>query len=439
VKEKQIMSRAGEQLALFTDEINQTEANDRSSTFVDNMRLPVHRWFRYSAGFSAEWVKEVISDVKTTEPVILFDPFAGSGTTLLAGQACGIPSYGIEAHPFVTRVAKTKLLWREDDAKAFSRLAEVVLRSAQSDGGSIEGYPDLIEKCFPASTLCELDALKRAWTAMNDGNAASELCWLALTSILRTCSPVGTTQMELIQPRKRKQKFAKPFEAFPVQVGIMLDDMRLFHREVEDATAFIFNEDARICEAIEDHSINLVITSPPYVNNFDYADATRLEMTFWGEVRGWGDLQGKVRRHLVRSCSQHMSLQRENFEQLLSESSGLPIISELTEVCERLDQERLHHGGKKNYHLMVAAYFSDMALVWKALRRVCAPGSQVCFVIGDSAPYGIYVPVHQWLGKIAMAAGFRQFRFEKTRDRNIKWKNRKHRVPLCEGRLWVEG
>jgi hypothetical protein len=29
--------------------------------------------------------------------------------------------------------------------------------------------------------------------------------------------------------------------------------------------------------------------------------------------------------------------------------------------------------------------------------------------------------------------------FEKTRDRNIKWKNRKHRVPLCEGRLWVEG
>jgi hypothetical protein len=38
-----------------------------------------------------------------------------------------------------------------------------------------------------------------------------------------------------------------------------------------------------------------------------------------------------------------------------------------------------------------------------------------------------------------MAAGFKAYRFEKTRDRNVKWKNRKHRVPLQEGRLWVEG
>lgn len=245
--------------------------------------------------------------------------------------------------------------------------------------------------------------------------------------------------MELIQPRKRKQNFARPFEAFSAQVGMMLSDMQFFQRGVDDTTAFIFDDDARICEAIEDHSVNLAITSPPYVNNFDYADATRLEMTFWGEVQGWGDLQGKVRRHLVRSCAQHMSPQRENLQQLLSAGSGLPILSELTAVCEKLDQERMRHGGKKNYHLMVAAYFSDMAQVWKALRRVCAPGSRVCFVIGDSAPYGIYVPVYRWLGEIAIAAGFRKFRFEKTRDRNIKWKNRKHRVPLCEGQLWVEG
>ncbi|MCI5121395.1 MAG: hypothetical protein D3908_09450 [Candidatus Electrothrix sp. AUS4] len=32
----------------------------RSGTFTDNMKLPVHRWFRYSAGFSAQWVEEEI-------------------------------------------------------------------------------------------------------------------------------------------------------------------------------------------------------------------------------------------------------------------------------------------------------------------------------------------------------------------------------------------
>ena len=41
--------------------------------------------------------------------------------------------------------------------------------------------------------------------------------------------------------------------------------------------------------------------------------------------------------------------------------------------------------------------------------------------------------------KLAIAAGFGNPRFEKTRDRNVKWKNRKHRVPLSEGRFWVEG
>ena len=60
-------------------------------------------------------------------------------------------------------------------------------------------------------------------------------------------------------------------------------------------------------------------------------------------------------------------------------------------------------------------------------------------MLGDSAPYGVYVPVIDWTGELARAAGFGSFTFEKTREHNVKWKNRKHRVPLCEGRLLVEG
>ncbi len=32
----------------------------KSSTFTGNLSLPIHRWFRYSAGFSANWVNQVI-------------------------------------------------------------------------------------------------------------------------------------------------------------------------------------------------------------------------------------------------------------------------------------------------------------------------------------------------------------------------------------------
>jgi hypothetical protein len=191
---------------------------------------------------------------------------------------------------------------------------------------------------------------------------------------------------------------------------------------------------------VPDGFATLVLTSPPYPNNFDYADATRLEMTFLGEVEGWGDLQQVVRRHLVRSCSQHVPPKSVNLDRLLDESPALePIRRELREVCSQLSEIRLTKGGRKTYHLMIATYFEDLARTWLALRRACSVDSRVCFVVGDSAPYGVYVPVMPWLAALAEAAGFRKPMFEKTRDRNIKWKNRKHRVPLQEGRLWLEG
>jgi hypothetical protein len=142
---------------------------------------------------------------------------------------------------------------------------------------------------------------------------------------------------------------------------------------------------------------------------------------------------------LVRSCSQHVPERAANLDEVLGASELGPIRSELAPICHQLADVRLTKGGKKTYHLMVACYFLDLAKTWHALRRVCASPCKVCFVIGDSAPYGVYVPVHDWLGRLAIAAGFSDFRFEKIRDRNTKWKNRKHRVPLCEGRLWVEG
>ena len=87
---------------------------------------------------------------------------------------------------------------------------------------------------------------------------------------------------------------------------------------------------------------------------------------------------------------------------------------------------------------MITAYFYDLAKVFRTLYKLTREDCKMCFVIGDSAPYGVYVPVDDWLGKLAISAGFKNYHFEKLRDRNIKWKNRKHRVPLKEGRLWIE-
>lgn len=104
-----------------------------------------------------------------------------------------------------------------------------------------------------------------------------------------------------------------------------------------------------------------------------------------------------------------------------------------------LSEVRQTKGGRKAYHSMIVAYFDDMATAWQQVRRSTREGGRACFVIGDSAPYGVHVPVERWLGILAVAAGFHDWNFEKVRSRNDKWENRKHRVPLHEGRLWVAG
>jgi hypothetical protein len=407
-----------------------------STTFVDNMKLPVHRWFRYSAGFSAQWAESVIREARASRTITVLDPFAGAGTTLLAAEKAGVPAIGVDAHPFVSRVAKAKLFYRSDPEAFLSRAWEVKSRALRMYGPGCE-YPALIHKCFSADALESLDRLRRAWEDLADDTPASELTWLALVAILRPVSHAGTAPWQYVLPRKTKKSPLEPFSAFDRMTRTMCADMQTAANA--GPPAVYLEGDARICAEVPDASVDLIVTSPPYANNYDYADATRLEMCFMRHINGWSDLQGKVRNRLVRSCSQHVPEKAVDLEAVLAAPELGPIHAEIAAVCRQLGEIRHEKGGKKTYHLMVACYFQDLARVWQALRRVCKHPARACFVIGDSAPYGVYVPVAEWAGTLAQAAGFRSFAFEKTRARNVKWKNRKHRVPLCEGRLWVEG
>ncbi len=305
-----------------------------------------------------------------------------------------VPSYGIEAHPFVFRVARAKLAWRSDP-DAYSTAVQEWMSEAARIVPDTTGYPALIQRCFSESSLCELDKLRRAYERLKVTSAAWELVWLTLVSILRPVSQVGTAQWQYILPNKQKRSPLDVRSAVAKTYDMILADIKLSHG-LSGPQATLLNADARKCEGIDDEWATLVVTSPPYPNNYDYADATRLEMSFLGEVQGWGDLQDVVRKHLVRSCSQHVPESAVNLDEVLAASELDPIRHELSRVCADLSDVRESHGGRKTYHLMVACYFRDLARVWQALRRVTTRGASVCFVIGDSAPYGVYVPVVPW-------------------------------------------
>lgn len=423
------------ELELFPETVKTEQ--DYTATFADNMKLPIHRWYRYTAGFSADWVRDLIKKEKEKGRTRIIDPFAGSGTVLIESEFAGVESYGVESHPYIHKIATAKLNWNFPADKFKEEALKLLKKAKTKNIISIES-PKLISKCYPIETIQKLEALKQTWLESDQQEEIQIFNWFIITAILRTSSPVGTAQWQYIQPKKTKVNVIDPFIAFEVKVNEMFLDMKRmqyhFNNVIEST---ILNEDARNIKSIPNGWGDLVITSPPYANNYDYADATRLEMTFWGDINGWADLQDNVRKHLVRACTQHVSKLGDSIESILSDQKLAVIQNELVEVYEILKEERLKHGGKKNYHLMIAAYFSDLADVFLSLRKVTSKDCKMCFVIGDSAPYGIYVPVDKWLGELAVSAGFSDYSFEKLRDRNIKWKNRKHRVPLHEGRLWI--
>ena len=349
----------------------------------------------------------------------------------------GVDSYGVESNPYVYNIATAKLQWKEFDAEYLMHECLAVLKKARNMNIDKTDYPELISKCFPLETLQKLEALKLACFEIEDAKLHN-FVWFIITSILRSTSPVGTAQWQYIQPKKSKAKVLDPFTAYQEKVNEIFNDIqRLSDIFGKNAHSEVLREDARNIVSIPEKWADLVITSPPYANNYDYADAMRLEMLFWNDINGWKDLQDKVSVNLIRACTQHVSTLKDIVGDYLDSPLLSPIREEIVEKYELLKAERENHGGKKNYHIMIAAYFYDMAQVFCSLSRVTADNCMMCFVIGDSAPYGIYIPVDEWLGRLAQAAGFSEYSFEKLRDRNTKWKNRKHRIPLKEGRLWI--
>jgi len=406
-----------------------------ATTFADNMKLPVHRWYRYSAGYSAEWAGSLMRHWGVKN---VLDPFGGSGTTVLSAQEQGINAYGVDVHPFITKIAKAKLSWDVDIEELKEKYNYIISSFKERKLISIPSSP-LARKCFPDDEVFyDLLKIRDCVLDLEQESATSQLIWLAFVGIIRVTSPAGTAQWQYILPNKTKSRIISPLFAFQKNI-------EMFYSDIIARKSLVFEEnlklnfleaDSKSLSDIPDGWADAIITSPPYANNYDYADATRFEQIILGDIQGWSDLKS-LRKSLVKSATQNLSGWKS--EDYLDSSELSPIIKELLPVWSELAEVRKTKGGNKPYHSMLAGYFYDNAQVFKALRKKSQPGVKVCYVVGDSAPYGVHAPVEKWLGEIALAAGFKSWGFTKIRDRNIKWKNRKHQHPLHEGYLWIEG
>lgn len=402
---------------------------ERIGTFQDSLRAPVHRWFKYPAGYSYKLVHTLSEDCRLTERNWILDPFVGCGTTSVAAKERGVNSVGIEAHPFVHWVASVKTYW-EYDLGALHRLIQSLLSElhkrlneplAEED---LDQFPALLHKCYSAGNLAKLKIIRDTIETYPCSEAEQNFFRLALTDTLRTASSAGTGWPYIAPSKYHAKQERDALEAFAEQVLLMYEDVKkvrsLRRSEVE---ARLLLMDAREAYPLEVESMDLAVTSPPYLNNYDYADRTRLEMYFWGWAKTWGEITEKVRDKLIIAAT--TQIRRGSFSEMPLDpemaSLDTQVHAELSAKIEDLKHRRLEKGGKKSYDLMVAGYFNDMTQVMKQVYRVLKPDAPFVLVLGDSAPYGIYVPTEEYLGKIALGIGFSRFRVQPLRGRGDKW------------------
>jgi DNA modification methylase len=418
---------------------------ERLGTFQDNLRAPIHRWFKYPAGFSYKLVETLIEDYDLGHDSWLLDPFAGCGTTPIVAKQCGVNSVGIELHPFVHWVAKVKCFWEYDVEQLYRTLNQLlsVLHHIPPYPGpeALSDFPALVHKCYSDENLWVLKFIRDSIEAFGCADEERDFFRLALTDTLRGASAAGTG-WPYIAPSKYQAKNERPaLEVFSQTVQGMYKDVVtvLAKRNPMTPQTRLLLMDARQAYPVEPESIDLAATSPPYLNNYDYADRTRLEMYFFGWAQSWRDLTVQVRDKLIISATTQIRRTDFHDDRLDPELQALDpaLYRELSDKVVELSKRRLEKGGKKSYDLMVAGYFNDMRQVLGQVYRVLKPGAMFLLVLGDSAPYGVHIPTEEYLGRFSLGIGFRDYQVRNLRERGGKWKNnpQRHKVMLKEGIL----
>lgn len=428
-------------------ELPQKKGQSEWGTFKDSLRAPVHRWFAYPAGFSYKAVEHSIERFDVVRGNTIYDPFMGSGTTNLVAKTLGINSIGTEAHPFVHRIARAKLNWDIDEQRVrdFSRAVESQLikksKSLQKKKVSSE-FPELILKCYEEKTIYDLWALRELICENLDNDGIKEFFFVVTTSLLRDVS-IAATGWPYIAPNKKKTTSVDKdvLTEFLILTKHMLGDVQAIkiwsNGKHKNSNHNLVNGDSRNTEKfITSQSVDHVFTSPPYLNNFDYADRTRLELYFWGEAKTWGEISEKIRTQLITSATTQINRTDTRYQVLDEFRKDCPSVTKfIDDSVKQLTDIRKTKGGKKSYDLMVVGYFNDMYQIIKDVFRVLRSGSKALFVLGDSAPYGIYIPTDKIIGDIGIGLGFNSYEIEILRTRGDKWKEnpQRHNVPLREG------
>jgi DNA modification methylase len=262
-----------------------------------NTRYYTHGYHPYSAKYIPQIPNRLISNFTEKNDLVL-DTFIGSGTTLVESKILGRNAIGIDVNPLACLISKVKTTTLqkselEEISKILILLKEDILdlrgntmtfnpgeKREIIDNSITKTLHPNISKWYHQNVIHELLTIKSRIDTVENKDVKDFLL-VSLSSILRSVSN-ATSGFGNLMINKQALPKTRIYEKFVLIVRDMLKSMSEFNKEATNSDIRIFNHDSRRIGFIDDETIDLVCTHPPYMAAVPYAEYQKLSLWWLG-------------------------------------------------------------------------------------------------------------------------------------------------------------
>ncbi len=346
---------------------------EKSWSFSDKTRKETayitHGYHRYPAKFIPQIVSR-LAEKYTKEGDLIVDPFGGCGTTLVESKVMGRKSVGVDINPVAVLITKAKItpINPLEIEKVFISLK---LKLDTYDENTKVQAPEheRIDYWFKQEEKRKLAFIFAEISKLKDQDIR-DFFYCGFSNILKNCSI--WLQKSNKPTRDQNKQPSDPILTFYKQIKMMMrGNARFYELSKEkknlEISSQVYCTDARTIP-IKDNSVNLIVTSPPYVTSYEYADLHQLP-ALWFEYTS--DLSDFRKRFIGTSY--------HNKKELVLNSK----------LAEIIKQDLLKKDKKTAEE--VSTYFSEMNQVFTEMKRVLKKGAKTCIVIGNTSLKGVEI------------------------------------------------
>ena len=396
------------------------------TAFTENHDRALHRWVPWIAGFSGSFVAGVLDAVRGPRRRLrVLDPFAGVGTTLVEALKEGDSAIGYEINPFAALACRVKTAAAGYDVSVvddvIARIEEYDTEESWLSGVTHSRIPAGFRSRIPFfSPAIERQVLAYIdFVSQEQSDWVKELLQVALGSVMVSFSnysyepSLGTR----VGAGKPTIEHADVFGIVRRKLQEMRDDIVTFRSHVSKYETVPYATVHSLsyldhAHRTEPHSVDVLITSPPYLNNYHYVRNTRPHLFWLGMVQHSSELKA-LEQH---SFGQFWQTVRTGPPVALR--PDLPHLVRLLEELRACNTAKGAYGGPgwANY---AAAYFNDCQRFCAVTLPLMRRGGTVVVVIGNNILQGIEFRTDRLFAEIAEQEGFKIVDLHEVRKKRI--------------------